>query len=157
MNSELPIQLYKANAQLQLQVTRLLQESGHHWLEAMQQINTGRVLEAGMRIQGLQQAADWQALATLPAEVFWRMCQGQVGDGREFGEAAAKTQSAFADGLREALLHWQESVSEAFGGPSGDQAAAAQAYQQWMQPWVSPTGAPADAAQGKARKPGGQP
>ncbi len=36
MNSELPIQLYKANAELQLQITRLLQESGHHWLEAMQ-------------------------------------------------------------------------------------------------------------------------
>lgn len=31
MNSELPIQLYKANAELQLQITRLLQESGHHW------------------------------------------------------------------------------------------------------------------------------
>lgn len=143
MNNELPLQLYKANAELQLQINRLLQESGRHWLDAMQQINTSRVLESGMRIQGLQQAADWQALATLPAELFWRMCQGQVGDGRELGEAAAKTQAAFADGLREALLAWQKSVSEAFGA-SGDPASAARIYQQWMQPWAGLAAGPQD-------------
>jgi len=38
MSNELPIHLYKANAELQLQITRLLQESSHHWLEAMQQL-----------------------------------------------------------------------------------------------------------------------
>lgn len=151
MNSELPIQLYKANAELQLQITRLLQESGHHWLDAMQQINTGRVLESSARIQALQQVADWQALATLPAEVFWRLCQGQVGDGREVGEAAAKSQTAFAEGLRQALAAWQESVAGAFGA-SGDSANAAQLYPQWAPPWA----APADAPQGKAKKPGGQ-
>lgn len=135
MHNELPIQLYKANAQLQLQITRLLQESGHHWLEAMQQINAGRVLETGARIQGLQQAADWQALASLPAELFWRLCQGQVSGGREVGQAAAKSQAAFADGLREALVAWQESVSQAFGA-SGDTASVVQLRQRWAQPWA---------------------
>lgn len=67
MSNELPIHLYKANAELQLQITRLLQESSHHWLEAMQQLSAGGVLETTSRIQGLQQAADWQALATLPS------------------------------------------------------------------------------------------
>lgn len=150
MNNELPIQLYKANAQLQLQITRLLQESGHHWLTALQQMNTGHMLDTATRMQGLQQAADWQALATLPAEVFWRLCQGQVGSGREVGEAAAKSQTAFADGLREALVTWQAAVTEAFNA-NGDQDAATQLYQQWAQPWSAPAAAP----QAKTRKRGG--
>jgi hypothetical protein len=147
MNSDLPILLYKANAQLQLQITRLLQESGHQWLEAMQQLSVHGVQETTSRIQGLQQAADWQALATLPSEVFWRLCQGRMGDAQAVGQAAAKSQAAFADGLRQALATWQESVSETFGA-SADTASFAQLYQQWTQPWTAPAAVP----QGKARK-----
>ena len=147
MNSELPIQLYKANAELQLQITRLLQESGHHWLEAMQQLSAGSMLETTSRIQNLQQAADWQALATLPTEVFWRLCQGRMGDTQAVGQAAAKSQAAFADGLRQSLSVWQASVSEAFGA-SGDTASFSQLCQQWAQPWTAPSTAP----QGKAKK-----
>ena len=147
MNSELPIHLYKANAQLQLQITRLLQESGHHWLEAMQQISADGVLETTSRIQGLQQAADWQSLTTLPYEVFRRMYQGRAGDAQAVGQAAAKSQTVFADGLRQALATWQESVSETFGA-SADTASFAQLCQQWAQPWAVPAAAP----QGKAKK-----
>ena len=147
MNNELPIQLYKANAELQLQITRLLQDSGHHWLEAMQQLSAGSMLETTSRIQNLQQAADWQALATLPSEVFWRLCQGRMGDTQAVGQAAAKSQAAFADGLRQSLSVWQASVSEAFGA-SGDTASFSQLCQQWAQPWTAPSTAP----QGKAKK-----
>ena len=147
MSNELPIHLYKANAELQLQITRLLQESSHHWLEVMQQLSAGGVLETTSRIQGLQQAADWQALATLPSEVFWRLCQGRMGDTQAVGRAAAKSQAAFADGLREALTTWQASVSEVFGA-SGGTASFAQFFQQWTQPWTAPGAAP----QGKAKK-----
>jgi len=147
MNSELPIQLYKANAELQLQITRLLQESGHHWFEAMQQLSAGGVLETTSRIQNLQQAADWQALATLPTEVFWRLSQGRMGDTQAVGQAAAKSQAVFADGLRQSLSAWQASVSEVFGA-SGGTASFAQFCQQWTQPWSAPGAAP----QGKAKK-----
>lgn len=147
MNSELPIHLYKANAELQLQLARLLQESGHRWLEAMQQLSADGVREAASRIQGLQQAADWQALATLPPEVFLRVCQGHMGNAQAVGQAAAKSQAAFADGLRQALAVWQEAVSQAFNA-SGDPAAFAQDLQQWAQPWSAPAAAP----KGKARK-----
>ena len=95
----------------------------------------------------LQQAADWQALATLPSEVFWRLCQGRMGDTQAVGQAAAKSQAAFADGLRQSLSAWQASVSEAFGA-SGDTASFAQLCQQWAQPWTAPSTAP----QGKAKK-----
>ena len=147
MNSELPIQLYKANAELQLQITRLLQESGHHWLEAMQQLSAGSMLETTSRIQNLQQAADWQALATLPSEVFWRLCQGRMGDTQAVGQAAVKSQTAFANGLREALTTWQASVAGAFG-TSGETASFVQLCQKWIQPWNTPSTEP----QGKAAK-----
>ena len=147
MSNELPIHLYKANAELQLQITRLLQESSHHWLEAMQQLSAGGVLETTLRIQGLQQAADWQALATLPSEVFWRLCQGRMGDAQAVGQVAAKSQTAFANGLRQALTTWQSSVSEAFGA-SGDAASFAQLCQPWMQPWSALVATP----QSKAEK-----
>ncbi len=62
MINELPIQLYKANAELQLQITRLLQESGHHWLEAMQQLSAGGVLETTSRIQNLRPAPSFRPL-----------------------------------------------------------------------------------------------
>ncbi|ODS98494.1 MAG: hypothetical protein ABS56_04725 [Lautropia sp. SCN 69-89] len=139
MSNELPIHLYKANAELQLQITRLLQ--------AMQQLSAGGVLETTSRIQGLQQAADWQALATLPSEVFWRLCQGRMGDAQAVGQVAAKSQTAFANGLRQALTTWQESVSEAFGA-SGDAASFTQLCQRWMQPWTAPSAVP----QGKTKK-----
>ena len=147
MNSELPIQLYKANAELQLQITRLLQESGHHWFEAMQQLSAGGVLETTSRIQNLQQAADWQTLATLPSEVFWRLCQGRMGDAQAVGQVAAKSQTAFANGLRQALTTWQSSVSDAFGA-SGDAASFAQLCQPWTQPWSALVATP----QSKAEK-----
>ena len=147
MSNELPIHLYKANAELQLQITRLLQESSHHWLEVMQQLSAGSVLETTSRIQGLQQAADWQALATLPSEVFWRLCQGRMGDAQAVGQAAVKSQTVFADGLRQSLSAWQESVSEAFGA-SGDAATFTQLCQRWAQPWTAPSAVP----QGKTKK-----
>ncbi len=140
MNDELPIHLYKANAELQLQVTRLLQESGHRWIEAMQQLSADGVLETTSRIQGLQQAADWQALATLPSEVFWRLCQGRMGDAQSVGQVAVKSQTAFADGLRQALADWQESVSKALGSSAGTPSVA-QLFQQWTQPPAAPAAA----------------
>lgn len=147
MSNELPIHLYKANAELQLQITRLLQESSHHWLEAMQQLSAGGVEETTARIQRLQQAADWQALATLPSEAFRCLYQGRVGDAQAIAQTATKGQATFVDGLRQALTTWQGSVSEAFGA-SGDAASFAQLFQPWTQPWFGPAATP----QSKAEK-----
>jgi len=141
MNSELPIQLYKASAELQLRITRSFQESGHRWLEVMQQLSAGGVLETTSRIQGLHEAADSQALATLPSEVFWRLCQDRVGDAQAVGQAAATSQAAFANGVREALTTWQASVASVLG-TSGETVSFVQLCQKWMQPWTAPGAAP---------------
>lgn len=146
MNSELPIQLYKANAELQLQISRLLQESGHRWLEAMQQLSAGGVEETTARLRGLQQAADWQALAILPSEVFGRLYQGRFGDAQAIAQTAAQGQADFVDGLRQALTTWHGSVSEVFGA-SGDAASFAQLCQPWAQPRSAPVATPQSKAE----------
>jgi hypothetical protein len=130
----------QSQCRAQLQITRLLQESGHHWLEAVQQLSAGSVLETTSRIQNLQQAADWQALATLPSEVFWRLCQGRMGDTQAVGKCSQEP-GRLCRWLRQALTTWQESVSEAFGA-SGDAASFTQLCQHWTQPWTAPSAAP---------------
>lgn len=69
----LPLNLYKANTELQLRLTRLLQESGHRWLEATQQASSENISETTAEIEGLLRSANWQSLTTLPAESFWRL------------------------------------------------------------------------------------
>lgn len=141
MNNEPSILFCKANAQLQLQLLHLLQESGHHWAETMQQLSTGCVLETNSRIQNLQQAADWQSLAALPSSAFWCLYQGRMNDVQTIGQVTAKSQAAFADGLRLALTTWQESVSDAFGSRS-EMPPFAQFGQSWLQPWFAPAVTP---------------
>jgi hypothetical protein len=137
MNSELPIQLYKANAELQLQITRLLQESGHHWLEAMQQLSAGGVLETTSRIQNLQQAADWQALATLPIRGVLAPVPGPYGRCPSGRPGCCQEPGGIRRWPARGADAWQASVSEAFGA-SGDTASFAQLCQQWTQPWTAP-------------------
>lgn len=136
MNRELPLSLYKANTELQLQFTRLLQQASHDWLEAAQQLSAEGIQETAAQIHGLLNTADWQAATALPAEVFWRVLEGRLRDVQSINRVAMKSQAAFADGVREALGHWQEAVSAAFG-VDPDDAAFARLYQQWIQPWAA--------------------
>jgi hypothetical protein len=146
MNSELPLSLYKANTELQLQITRLLQEASHRWLEAAHELSTEGIAETTAQIQGLLGSGDWQAATTLPAETFWRLLQGRLTDAQSVNQVAMKSQAAFADGVRQALAHWQGAVGAAFG-VDADHAAFARLYQQWVQPWAA-----AQAPAGKTRK-----
>lgn len=140
MNPQLPIHLCKANAELQLQITRLLQESNQQWLDALKQLGSGSMQETAFRIDNLHQAADWQSLGLLPSEAFWRLFQGRLADTQAINQVAMKNQVAFSEGLRQALSAWQNAVSESVGDTAGS-ASMAQLSQQWMQPGLetSPT------------------
>lgn len=146
MSNELPLNLYKANTELQLQITRLLQEASHRWLEAAHQLSAEGLLETTTQIQGLLNTADWESATVLPTETFWRLLEGRLRDAQSVNQAAMKNQAAFADGVREALAHWQEAVGAAFGVDAGH-AGFAQLCQQWTQAWAAP-----QSPQGKARK-----
>lgn len=121
MNQQLPIHLYKAHVELQLQITRLLQECGQQWFDAMRKVGAESTQETAKRIQGVHQVTDWKQLGALPSEDFWRAYQGHVGDVQTFTHAAAQSQALLAQGLGQALVNWQLTVSGALGavGPEG--------------------------------------
>lgn len=143
----LPLDLYKANVELQLRISRLLQESGHGWLEAARQFSADGVAETGEQIDKLLRAADWQALATLPSEAFSRLLQGQLSESQTLTKLAVQSQIGFINGLQQALLSWRQGVSDALGG-SAEAASFVDVFKQWAQPWVAAT----TATPGKGRK-----
>lgn len=143
MNVEsIPLALYKANIELQLRISRLLQENGHRWLESVQQSNAEGITETTAEIEALLRSANWQALAMLPIDTFWRQFQGRVGDTRQMNQLATENQAAFVAGVQQALESWQKEVAEAMqagGSPQQLQDMLA----QWNAAWPSASGAAA--------------
>lgn len=122
MNTDaVPLKLYKANAELQIQIGRLLQEGGHRWLDVASQASDEAIAESKLEIENLRKAENWQNLATLPGETFWRALQQRAGDTQELTKIAIKNQTEFTNGLREAIEGWQRAVSEAVGGATSGQ------------------------------------
>lgn len=110
-----PLQLHEPNLEPQLQIGHLAQEGGQRWLEVASQASNEGIAEAKAEIESIKKADNWQSLATLPAESFWRMLQHRVGDSQELTQAAIKNQAAFTAGLQEAIESWQKSVHETWG------------------------------------------
>lgn len=134
----LPLDLYKANAELQLCVTRLLQESGHEWLQTLQHASREGIAETNAEVEGLLQAANWQSLATLPSESFWRLFQQRTSDLQLASQVAIENQATFTNGLQQALEQWQKSVGSIMG--SSDVAQPLQAiFKQWGAAWGTVT------------------
>ncbi len=137
----IPLQLHKANLELQLQITRLTQEGGQRWLEVAAKAGSEGIAEAKAEIEGVKQAGNWQSLATLPGESFWRMLQHRVGDSQDLTQAAIKNQAAFASGLQEAIESWQKSVGEVFGS-TGSTQPVKDLFKQWASLWPIPGAQP---------------
>lgn len=130
----LPLNLYKANTELQLRLTRLLQESGHRWLEATQQPSSENISETTAEIEGLLRSANWQSLTTLPAESFWRLFQSRITDTQTINQIAVKNQAAFTAGVQQALESWQKSVTEVVGATTSAQPFP-DIFKQWGAIW----------------------
>ncbi|WP_052773054.1 phasin family protein [Luteimonas sp. FCS-9] len=111
----LPLQLLKANLELQLQIARLIQESGQQWADLANRAVGDGLAERDAEIRELLRAQDWQALATLPADAFWRQLQQRAGDSQELARIATSAQSTFASGLTRALQAWQQATADALG------------------------------------------
>ena len=78
-NETIPLNLFKANLELQLRLQRLVQENGQQWLENATRAGKDGIAESGAEIESLLKAQNWQELATLPAQAFWRQFQYHVG------------------------------------------------------------------------------
>lgn len=88
-NETIPLNLFKANVELQLRLQRLMQENGQQWLENATRAGSESIAESGAEIESLLKAQNWQELATLPAQAFWRQFQHHVG-GAQARPAAAR-------------------------------------------------------------------
>ncbi|RTL18189.1 MAG: hypothetical protein EKK55_21465, partial [Rhodocyclaceae bacterium] len=71
--------------------------------------------ESGTEIESLLKAQNWQELATLPAQAFWRQFQHQMGGAQALTQVAIKNQTTFTQGLQQAIQDWQKSVTQAVG------------------------------------------
>lgn len=113
--SDLPLNLYKANAELQLRISKLVMENWKKWLELSSRAVDDGIAESQSKVEQLLKAQDWQALATMPAETFRRLLQQRMGDSTVNNQIAANVQAHFAQGLQEAIQTWQQDTARALG------------------------------------------
>src|SRR5690606_24985820 len=114
-NETTPFSLFKAHLELQLRLQRLMQENGQQWLESATRAGSERITESSAEIESLLKAKNWQELATLPAQAFWRQSQHYVGGAQALTHVAIQNRTAFTQGLQQAIHDWQESVTQTVG------------------------------------------
>lgn len=133
--SRLPMALSKANLDLQLGIANLVRNSGEHWLQFARHLVDEGIAESNTEVARLVQAGDWQKLATLPAETFWRLLQQHSGDSQEAARVAQSAQLEFARGLHEMLVAWQRATAEAFAGGQTSAQAPGNPWAPWLEAW----------------------
>lgn len=131
----LPIELLNANLALQARLMRLIQENGQSWLGFGRDLAAKATLAANKDATDALRTGDWQKLATLPTEAFWAPLQRQFSTSRELAEAAASAQTAFVQGLQEALRIWQKDVGSALGSTASARPLGGPAWIDLMSPW----------------------
>ena len=94
---------------------------------------------------------DWQKLATLPAESFWRQLQQRFGDSQAATQMAVTAQAGFVRGLQEAVQAWQKQTTEALGTVASTTAFGDPTWSNLFKPWeqLLPTGSTGQTASGK--------
>ena len=126
------LNLCKANGELQLEFGRLLLENAQRNGELLQRSAAQGLAEARAGIDGLQGAADWQALTRLPTESLPAAVQRRLAESQTIGQLAVQNQAAFASGVQQALVHWQHAVTR-----SGAEQPTAAAVPDWLKPWAA--------------------
>lgn len=112
---DLPLMLYKANLEFYLKTGKLLQESGQQWLEIGTRAFGDGIAESNAEVDQLIRSGDWQTLAALPHDAYWRQFQQRFGDSQAITQIAISNQAQFFAGLQEALHTWQEESAAALG------------------------------------------
>ncbi len=131
--TELPLELYKANLELQARVNKLIQETGEQWLDLGHRLIGDGIAESNAEIEEVLKADDWQSLATLPAESFWRQVQQRFGDAQAVTQIAVVAQNTFASGLQDAIRTWQQETAQTLGGITG--LPGTDALNEMFKPW----------------------
>ncbi len=137
-NETIPVDLIRANLELQLRLQRLMQENAAQWLQHATHTGRESIAESGAEIESLLTARNWQELATLPAQAFRRRYQQQVGGAQVLTQLAIKNQTSFAQGLQQAIQDWQKSVTQAVAGQAETASPVQDVFRQWGALWAAP-------------------
>ena len=131
--SDLPMSLYKANTEFQLRVNKLVMENWKKWLELSTRAMDDGIAEQQARVEQLIKAQDWAALASMPADAFWRQLQQRMGDASVTNQIAANVQAHFAQGLQDAVQTWQKDTARALGQVG--EVGLAEPWKDILSPW----------------------
>lgn len=111
----LPFNLYKVNLGLQARIIKLVQTNSQQWLDIGYHAAKDGLAESTAEIEQILKAGDWQKLAALPAESFGRLSQKNVAEGQALAKTLFDSQTAFAEGLQDAVKTWQKETAGLFG------------------------------------------
>ncbi len=149
---DLPLALYKANLEFYLKTGKLLQESGQGWLDIGTRAFGDGIAEASAEVDQLIKSGDWQALAALPHDAYWRQLQQRFGDSQAIAQIAISHQTQFFAGLQEALQAWQEESAEILGTSGHAFPLDTSAFEELLQSWPTLAAAAPKATPGAAKK-----
>ncbi len=111
-----PMALYKANLELVLRIGTLLQENRQRWMQAGAAGTSEAIKRTLADTERMLTTNDWSALSTMPGEDFWKSFGIGSGPLQASAESAARNQSEFAEGLKQAFAEWQQQSVAALGG-----------------------------------------
>ncbi len=116
VNSKTPMALYKANLELVLRIGALLHENRRRWAQAGA-TGTSKAIERTLaETERMLTTNDWTALSAMPGEEFWQSLGTGAGPMQGTVESAVRSQTEFAEGLKQAFAEWQQQSTEALGG-----------------------------------------
>ncbi|OJY90712.1 MAG: hypothetical protein BGP25_09705 [Lysobacterales bacterium 63-13] len=116
VNSKTPMALYKANLELVLRIGTLLQENRQRWMQAGAAGTSEAVQRTLAETERMLTTNDWNALAKIPGAEFWNSLGTGTAPLQGTVETAVRSQTEFAEGLKQAFAEWQQQSAEALGG-----------------------------------------
>jgi hypothetical protein len=109
--NQFPLDMVKAGLELNVRIAKLMHESTQRWLDLTQRMGCEDIEECQEELRNLWQTDNWQRLAVLPGEAFWRQLQKRFTGNQSAIEIGIEVQADFNEGLRKALCEWQDAAN----------------------------------------------
>ena len=116
LSPKTPMALYKANLEFVLRIGTLLQENRQRCMQAGAAGTSEAIQRTLAETERMLTTNDWSALSKMPGEEFWKSLRGEVAPLHSTVESAVRSQTEFAEGLKQAFAQWQQQTTEALGG-----------------------------------------
>lgn len=116
LNPKTPMALYKANLELVLRIGTLLQENRQRWMQAGAAGTSEAIQRTLAETERMLTTNDWSALSKMPGQEFWNSLGTGATPLHGTVETAVRSQTEFAEGLRQAFAEWQQQSTAALGG-----------------------------------------